>query len=291
MTTTFPLSMCCHMLGITPKTCGAGCRRPVLSLQSRILIAATNAFRSIRYINWHSCIAASSRHSLASGSRHKARSRHPRGMKSPFLSNLLWIRRQHKEEQHRSQKNKNEEILIQLEMRLATILEQITQLVFSLVREQNQHHERRIAALEALVQPSSLDHSSLQENQETSLYKQDREQKPWPSPHPAEKRRRPVLPLIQYEANNIYRVVCPKEGRLPLIPDSPEWFTWLASLSSFRFVGQAGRFSACREYDHGPKRTWRAYRYIHRNGYRHCLGATEHLTIACLEQMAARLQS
>ena len=76
-----------------------------------------------------------------------------------------------------------------------------------------------------------------------------------------------------------------------MIPDSPEWFAWLASLTSFRFVGKLGRFSAYRDYDRGFKRSWSARRIMHRRHYKHYLGTTDHLTIACLEQMAARFQA
>lgn len=108
--------------------------------------------------------------------------------------------------------------------------------------------------------------------------------------HPAEIRARSrVLPLIEYGAHGSYVVICPQEGELHLTPDSPEWFDWLATLSSFRFVGQQGRLSAYRK----PGRTfcWFAYRRIHRRRYEHALGRTDQLTIDHLEQMAAQLQS
>lgn len=110
-------------------------------------------------------------------------------------------------------------------------------------------------------------------------------------PHPAESRRRPVLSLIAYGATGNYVVICPLQGELSLEPDSAQWFAWLASLSSFRFVGKLGRLSASRTYDHGPMRTWFAYRTIHQHDYKHYLGTTDHLTIDVLEQMAARFQS
>src|SRR5260370_26449833 len=112
-----------------------------------------------------------------------------------------------------------------------------------------------------------------------------------PRPHPAESRRRPLLPLIEYGAHGSYIVICPQGGELHLSPDSPEWFAWLASVSSFRFVGNRGRFTACRVYDKGPTRSWQAHRVIHQRHYKPHLGVTEHLTIDCLEQAAARLQS
>lgn len=112
-----------------------------------------------------------------------------------------------------------------------------------------------------------------------------------PRPHPAESRRRPLLPLIEYGAHGTYVVICPQEGELHLSPDSPEWFAWLASVSSFRFVGKRGRFTACRVYDKGPTRSWQAHRVIHQRHYKPHLGVTEHVTIDCLEQAAATLQS
>jgi hypothetical protein len=86
-------------------------------------------------------------------------------------------------------------------------------------------------------------------------------------------------------------VICPQEGELHLSPDSPEWFAWLASLSSFRFVGRRGRFTACRVSDKGPTRAFQAHRVIHQRHDKPHLGVTEHLTIDCLEQAAAALQS
>jgi hypothetical protein len=112
-----------------------------------------------------------------------------------------------------------------------------------------------------------------------------------PRPHPAESRRRPLLPLIEYGTQGSYVVICPKVGELHLCPDSPEWFAWLASVSSFRFVGKCGRFTACRVYDKGPTRAFQAHRVIHQRHYKPHLGVTEHLTIDCLEQAAATLQS
>ena len=77
-----------------------------------------------------------------------------------------------------------------------------------------------------------------------------------------------------------------------LEPDSRAWFDWLATLSSFRFVGSAGRFTAHRGYNHGQQtRFWSASRCVRRHTYKHYLGVTESLTLASLERTAARLQS
>jgi hypothetical protein len=100
-----------------------------------------------------------------------------------------------------------------------------------------------------------------------------------------------LLPLIEYGAGGSYVVICPQEGELHLPPDSPEWFAWLASVSSFRFVGKYGRFTACRVYDKGPTRAFQAHRVIQQRHYKPHLGVTECLTIDRLEQAAATLQS
>jgi hypothetical protein len=101
-----------------------------------------------------------------------------------------------------------------------------------------------------------------------------------------------VVPLIEYDAHGNYVIISPQEGELFLTPDSSEWFEWLASLISFRFVGPQGRFNAYRECSRGHRtRGWVAHRHFHGHKYKHYLGVTDHLTIDSLEQMAARLQS
>ena len=110
-----------------------------------------------------------------------------------------------------------------------------------------------------------------------------------PAPRPAPGRgRRGVLPLIAYTATGSYVVICPSKGELPLLPDSPAWFDWLATLSSFRFVGQRGRLST---YRNKGRSCWMAYRRIHGRRYEYALGRTDRLTINRLEQMAAKLQA
>ena len=95
--------------------------------------------------------------------------------------------------------------------------------------------------------------------------------------------------LIEYGAQGVYVIISSQEGELHLTPDSAEWFAWLASISSFRFVGQQGRFTA---YRHDRlSRSWRAHRRIHQQDYRQLLGTTDHLTIQRLEQTAAAIQS
>jgi transposase-like protein len=100
-----------------------------------------------------------------------------------------------------------------------------------------------------------------------------------------------VLPLVEYGTQGHYVVICPKQGLLPLEPDTPAWFAWLATLSSFRFVGRLGRLTAHRESQRVPGAAWRAHRKIRNHTYNQRLGQTQCLTIAVLEQAAAALHS
>lgn len=101
----------------------------------------------------------------------------------------------------------------------------------------------------------------------------------------------PVLPLVEYATHGGYVVICPEHGLLSFEPDTPPWFAWLATHSSFRFVGRHGRFTAHRELHRLPRAAWRAHRQIRNRTYNVRLGSTDSLTIAVLEQGAADLQT
>ena len=181
--------------------------------------------------------------------------------------------------------------LLRLQAHVTTMQEQLTQLALALLRERELRFEQRLSVLEALVPPAMASHPSppvLAATTGADL----------PDAKPTRERRSPlaadaqghsrVLPLIAYTATGTYIVICPQRGELSLIPDSPEWFDWLATLNSFRFLGQQGRLSA---YCNQRRSCWIAYRRIHGHRYDHGLGNTKHLTIDALEQMAATLQS
>jgi hypothetical protein len=181
-----------------------------------------------------------------------------------------------------------------LETKVATLQEQRAGLALALLAERERTLERRITAWETMMAEPLERPPSLPEGQmavPTLL--------PAVVPHlpralnPAELRARArLIPLIEYGAAGTYVVICPQEGELALTPDSPEWFGWFATLSSFRFVGQSGRFTAYRETDHGqPTRGWVAHRCSHNRHFKHWLAVTDRLSIARLEQMAARLQA
>lgn len=99
-----------------------------------------------------------------------------------------------------------------------------------------------------------------------------------------------VIPRVEWDGQGSYVVICPKKGRLALELDSPEWFDWLRTQSSFRFVGKEGTFSAHHEW-RVPRGAWRAHRQIRHQGYHLRLAPTQQLTSAVLEQTAAALQA
>jgi hypothetical protein len=181
-----------------------------------------------------------------------------------------------------------------LERSVTTMQEQLAQLALELLQERSLRYERRLSALEALLQPRLDAPASVPELE--ALVEAHQPEQPSTTArrlHPAELRARSrVIPLIEYGAAGTYVVICPQEGALELVPDSSEWFEWFASISSFRFVGQQGRFTAYRDSKHGhPSRSWRAHRWIHQHNYKHSLGVTDQLTITRLEQGAAILQA
>ena len=177
--------------------------------------------------------------------------------------------------------------LVQLEAQVATLQTQLTDLTLQLLHEREQRTEQRLLALEA--ECALADQPSVSFSDASPAV---RHQPVLPALvcHPTEKRN-PLIPLIEYGAKGRYVLISPEEGELAITPDSPEWFAWLASLSSFRFVGQAGRFSARRGYNRGPNRCWYAQRGIHQKNYSKYLGVSEHLTTVRLEQDAAHFQS
>jgi hypothetical protein len=182
--------------------------------------------------------------------------------------------------------------LAQLETQVASLQQHLTHLALDLLQERELRSERRLQALEALLQHPAAVASSwpISTRAEGSQRQQGAAQAPGLPPTHRRPRAR-VLPLIAYAASGHYVVICPSAGELSLVPDSPEWFAWLASLSSFQFVGKLGRFSAHRVFHQGPTRYWQANRVIHQHRYKPYLGGTEHLTIDALEQVAATLQS
>ena len=128
-----------------------------------------------------------------------------------------------------------------LETKIVTLQEQFAQLALTLLQERERSVEQRLTALESLL------HQLLGRQMQGPPAPEPRQEPvgvvPQPRPlHPAEhlaRSRRP--PLIEYGAAGSYVISSTQEGEVHLQPDARAWFEWLATLSSFRFIGPLGR--------------------------------------------------
>ena len=273
--TLFPLTDCCDLLAVDPKTLRQWTKHAAMSLQAHPTDARVK------------CLTLPQVQQLA-GSHGRTLQLHPvpplgsggpstvceesEPLTSPLCASEADLQRQ----------------LISLQAQVVLLQQQLAHLTSLLLLGPQTSGEQVRTSLAALMPPTGL----LQPSSPAHPQKGETSQaESAPRPHPAESRRRPLLPLIEYGAAGSYVVICPQQGELHLLPDSPEWFAWLASVSSFPFVGQCGRFTACRVYDKGPTRSWQAHRVIHQRHYKPHLGVTECLTIDRLEQAATVLQS
>ena len=181
--------------------------------------------------------------------------------------------------------------LLSLQATVATLQQQVAGLALELLQERTGRYEQRLCHLEVLKKTAG----ELSPAVQSAPFAPGTDMA-HPTPRP--QRRSPLagsvrgsrgkLPLIAYTAAGSYVVICPTNGELAVLPDTAEWFEWLATLSSFRFLGKLGRLSASRS---SGRPNWTAYRRIHHQRYCYGLGNTKRLTLAHLEQMAATLQS
>ncbi len=178
-----------------------------------------------------------------------------------------------------------------LHTQVATFQQQLTGLALHVLHERTAGYEQRLRSLEALL---SEPLEAMQPSQPLEVTAPLAPcSAPAPRLLPVEVRARSrVTALIEYGAAGEYVAVCPRQGVLALVPDSSAWFDWLASLTSFRFLGPVGRFSACRASEKGQyTRRWAARRLFHGHDLWHYLGVTDRLTLACLQEAAAVLQA
>jgi len=185
-----------------------------------------------------------------------------------------------------------------LETKVVTLQEHLAQLAMALLQEREISVERRLSTLETMT-TELLGKLGFSPSLPASQSPETGPERGCAVPvlrrlNPAEQRARSHMPpLIEYSAQGDYVIVSSQEGELHVVPDSIEWFDWLATLSSFRFIGKQGsRFTAYRESDHrGPKRGWTAHRSLHSRRCKYYLGVTDRLSITSLEQGAARIQA
>jgi len=178
-----------------------------------------------------------------------------------------------------------------LETRVTLLQEQVAQLTSALIRERDLRLQQLVGVTQPLRPPadasplSPLSPVASAPSPQAPAQPPSSPLQPLPRhPHP------PVIPLIEARADGTVTLICPQRGILPLVPDSAEWFEWLASLPSFRFQGSQGSFGVQRKTIGGlPTREWRAYKHYHNRQHGFYLGMTEALTVAHLEYMAATI--
>ncbi len=71
--------------------------------------------------------------------------------------------------------------------------------------------------------------------------------------------------------------------------DSPAWFAWLATATTFFYEGRRGTFTAHREHRQRGTAYWTAYRRQAGILHRLYLGKTDQLTLDRLEEVSVRL--
>ncbi len=69
---------------------------------------------------------------------------------------------------------------------------------------------------------------------------------------------------------------------LPIVPESPEWFTWLNQVSSFAFSGKSGHFTARKGAKQRGDRSWYAYLAMGEHLTKKYLGKTADLALVRL---------
>jgi len=183
--------------------------------------------------------------------------------------------------------------LVGLQAHVATLEHQVALLVEPLLLflqwRTSQAEFSQEKSLESAQDKSSefSQEKSLESSQDKSLDKEPA----LPSPSIDRRKHPHVLPLVEYGAQGNYVMISPEQGLLEFSPDSPQWFAWLSTLPSFRFVGQHGRLTAFRGYQCSPSTPWWAHRQIRNRSYKRRLGTTAFVTIESLELAAASLQA
>ncbi len=102
----------------------------------------------------------------------------------------------------------------------------------------------------------------------------------------------PMYTLAWSSATQAYELSQTRDwGTLRIVPDSPEWFTWLDQVSSFAFSGKRGHYTARKEAKQRGDRYWSAYLAAGEQLIKKYLGKSADLTLARLEQIAGMLSA
>jgi len=277
--TSVPFSIVCNMLGIDAKTLRQWLKQSQLTLQAhptdaRIKCLTTEQVQQLALLHHRSIREEATPLPQDLGSLVPTEEQQASQLPLTCLSDPDQVK-----------------LLLSLQAAVTSLQQQVAQLALELLQERTGRYAQRLCQMEALLLPDVGVSPAVQTPMAAPVA-----DKAHPSPHEVSRSSLAglargnwgKLPLIAYTATGSYVVICPTNGELALLPDTAEWFEWLATLSSFRFLGQQGRLSASRS---SGRPCWMAYRRIHKRCYTYGLGNTKRLTLAHLEQMAATLQS
>jgi LuxR family maltose regulon positive regulatory protein len=102
----------------------------------------------------------------------------------------------------------------------------------------------------------------------------------------------PAYTLAWSSAGETYELYQTRDrGVLNILPESPEWFTWLEQVSSFAFVGKSSHYTVRKEAKQRGDRYWYAYFAMGEHLTKKYLGKTANLTLARMEQIAGVLDA
>ena len=102
----------------------------------------------------------------------------------------------------------------------------------------------------------------------------------------------PMYTLAWSPARAAYELYQTRDRKgLGIVPESPEWFAWLAQVSSFAFVGKNGHYTARKEAKQRGDRYWSAYLSRGEQLTKKYLGKSADLSLARLEHIAGMLRT
>lgn len=147
----------------------------------------------------------------------------------------------------------------------------------TLLTEQVKHEQPRHTSILKTIENHPLDTSATSSPDTSTTSSPQKEA----IPASIDRRQHPhVLPLVEYGVQGNSVVISPQEGLLSFEPDSPEWFAWLSTLPSFRFIGQHGRLTAFHGSQCSATTPWWGHRQIRHHSHKRRLGFTAQMTIA-----------
>lgn len=171
--------------------------------------------------------------------------------------------------------------LAQMQLHIFSLQEQVTRLSLALLHVS----QGRLAPVAVAPAPTSTPSAS--PSAPATVILSDPPPPP-PRPRPASR----AVPLVCFTADGGYQVVDPDKGVLAFTPDSPQWFAWLATTTTFTFQGRQGTFTATRRLRQGKRlQSWNVYRCLHGRACTLYAGMTMTLTTARLEGLAQHLIS